>query len=204
MAPLFRRSQPASVDGQRWIVAGLGNPGPRYERTRHNLGAMVVHALIERLGVSLKRHKSGCLIAEAIVAGERVVLARSTSYMNESGRSFAELVRWYKSSPERLVVVHDELDIPFEEVRVKLGGGTAGHNGLASMAAHLGSKEFVRVRVGVSRPPGARDAADYVLTEFTAAERKRLPDVVERACEAVERVIEVGVERAMNEVNTRR
>jgi PTH1 family peptidyl-tRNA hydrolase len=143
------------------------------------------------------------LTDETKLAGERVVLARPTSYMNESGRPVGALMRWYKAEPERLIVVHDELDIPFDEVRVKLGGGVAGHNGLRSVASHLGTKDFIRVRVGVSRPPGRQDAADYVLSEFSSNERKVLPEVVERAADAVELILERGVERAMNDINTK-
>ena len=199
---LFHRGRPAP-DSSRWIIAGLGNPGSRYEKTRHNAGALVVDELGQRNHVSFKRHKSGCLVAEAGFGDNRVVLARPASYMNESGRPLRELARWYKVAPDHLVVVHDELDVTFGEVRVKLGGGTAGHNGLNSIASHLGTNEFPRVRVGISRPRGGRDAADYVLSDFSSAERKELDEVVARAADAAERITEVGVERAMNEVNTR-
>jgi peptidyl-tRNA hydrolase, PTH1 family len=185
------------------VVVGLGNPGDRYARTRHNLGVVVLESLLVRVGAMLKRHKSGCLVAEATLAEMRTVLARPATYVNESGRPVGALLRWYRASAERLVVVHDELDIPFGYVRVKRGGGTAGHNGLNSIASHLGTKEFVRVRVGISRPAGNREAHDYVLSTFSQAERKQLNDVVERAADAAERVVGAGVERAMNEVNTR-
>ncbi|MDP9069382.1 MAG: aminoacyl-tRNA hydrolase [Actinomycetota bacterium] len=199
--PLFRRSP--DQEGGRWIVLGLGNPGERYTQTRHNAGVLVIQELLSRTSSSLKSHKSGALVAETLLAGERVVLARSTGYMNESGRPLGQLARFYKTPVERVIVVHDELDIVFGEVRVKLGGGTAGHNGLKSVAAHLGSKEFVRVRVGISRPSGRLDPVDYVLQNFSGAERKELPDIVGRAADAVERVLQAGTERAMNEFNTR-
>lgn len=199
---LFRRNV-RSDGGDRWLVVGLGNPGERYERTRHNIGAMVLEVLRERLGTRLKRHKSGCLVAEETVAGRRAVLARPTSYMNESGRPVGQLARFYGVAPERIIVVHDELDVPFGEVRIKEGGGSAGHNGLKSLVAHLGSKDFVRVRVGVSRPRGTNDAVDYVLSRFSASERKELPSLTDSAADAIELIFEVGVERAMNEVNTR-
>src|SRR5687767_10507237 len=137
---LFRRSSPES-DG-RFVVVGLGNPGPRYDRTRHNLGAMVVHHLLEQTGARLKSHKSGCMTAEVNLGGASVVLVRPMSYMNESGRPVGQLARWYKTPPESVLVVHDELDIPFGEVRVKFGGGVAGHNGLKSVASHLHTKDF--------------------------------------------------------------
>lgn len=199
---LFGRGRPDS-DDSRWIIVGLGNPGSRYEKTRHNAGALVIDELLQRNSASFKRHKSGCLVAEVGFGDSRMVLARPTSYMNESGRPLRELVRWYKSSPDHLVVVHDEIDIPFGEVRIKSGGGTAGHNGLKSIGSHLGTKDFVRVRVGVSRPGGSREAADHVLSEFSGAERRELPEILSRAADAAERITEAGVERAMNEVNTR-
>jgi PTH1 family peptidyl-tRNA hydrolase len=163
---------------------------------------MVIEELLERAGARLKRHKSGCLIAETTVAGRRTVLARTTSYMNESGRPIAALLAWYKIPLDQLLVVHDELDIPFNEVRIKIGGGTAGHNGIGSLVSHLGSGDFVRVRVGISRP-GRAGATDHVLDEFSSAERRALPEILGRAADAVERILEAGPERAMNEINTR-
>ncbi len=201
---LFRRGRAASQgDSERWVVVGLGNPGPRYEDTRHNVGVRVLEELLRRTRTSLGRHKSGCLTAETNHLGSRLVLARATSYMNESGGPVGRLLRWYKASTERLIVAHDELDIPFPEVRIKAGGGTAGHNGLNSIATHLGTKDFLRVRVGVSRPRGREDPADYVLTGFSAAERRELDSVLATAADAVERIVEAGAERAMNEFNTR-
>jgi peptidyl-tRNA hydrolase, PTH1 family len=199
---LFRRARD-NDESDRWVVVGLGNPGPRYEDTRHNVGVQVVEELLDRNRVSLKRHKSGCLTAETNVSGTSFVLARSTSFMNESGRPVGQLLRWYKVAPARLIVVHDELDIPFPQVRIKDGGGTAGHNGVSSIATHLGTKDFLRVRVGVSRPRGRQDPADYVLSSFSASERKELDGVVGNAADAVERILEAGSERAMNEFNTR-
>ena len=182
---------------------GLGNPGTRYEKTRHNVGVLVIEELLARNNSSLKRHKSGCALAEVIWGANRVVLARPMSFMNESGRPVRELVRWYKAGADRLIVVHDEIDIPFAELRIKLGGGTAGHNGLNSVASHLGTRDFARVRVGVSRPRGHQDPADYVLSEFSSSERKQLGELVSRGADAIERIVEIGVDRAMNEVNTR-
>ena len=200
--PLFRRAHHSDAP-DRTIVAGLGNPGAEYATTRHNAGARVVEFLAERASGSWKRHKSGCLVSEISFGGERVVLARPTSYMNESGRPLGGLLRWYKTAPADLIVVHDEIDIPFGEVRIKVGGGTAGHNGLGSLVSHLGTKDFIRVRVGVGRPRSREGAAGHVLDGFSGAERKELPDLLGRAADAVERIVEVGAERAMNEVNTR-
>lgn len=201
MMGIFRRSRADSDD--RLVVAGLGNPGERYAGTRHNAGAMVIEELLRRTNSKLKSHKSGTLIAEVVIAQHKVTLARTTSYMNESGRPLGQLMRFYKVEPSHLVVVHDEIDIPFGEVRIKREGGTAGHNGLKSIVSHLGTKDFARVRLGVGRPRGAGDAVGHVLDGFSGAERKELPLLISEGADAVERIIEVGTERAMNEVNTR-
>ncbi len=200
---LLRRSSGADVVEDRHVVVGLGNPGERYAQTRHNAGVLAIDVLLERTGGRLKSHKSGCLVAEGSLRGERVVLARTTSYMNESGRPVRGLLQWYKQPVENLIVVHDEIDIPFGEVRVKAGGGTAGHNGLGSIVNHVGTKDFTRVRVGVGRPQGARDAAGHVLAGFSSTERKELPFLLVTAADAVESIVADGVERAMNEFNTR-
>lgn len=200
---LLRRRRSGDEAADRWVVVGLGNPGDRYARTRHNAGYLVIDRLLDQTASSLKRHKSGCLVAEVRLAGQKAVLVRTATYMNESGRTLRALMDFYKTDASSLVVVHDELDIPFGDVRVKSGGGTAGHNGLKSISNHLGTKEFLRVRVGIGRPPGGMESADYVLTELSPAQRRELPDVVGRAADAVERIIEVGPERAMNEFNTR-
>jgi PTH1 family peptidyl-tRNA hydrolase len=199
--PIFRRSR--SDSDERLIVAGLGNPGERYANTRHNAGALVIEELLNRANAKLKSHKSGTLVAETVVAQHKVTLARTTSYMNESGRPLGQLMRFYKTDPSQLIVVHDEIDIPFSEIRIKIDGGTAGHNGLKSIVNHLGTKDFIRVRLGVGRPRGSREAVDHVLNGFSADERRELPFFIGRGAHAVERIIEVGLERAMNEVNTR-
>jgi PTH1 family peptidyl-tRNA hydrolase len=196
---LFRRDS-ARPDQDRWAVVGLGNPGDRYAGNRHNLGAMVLSFLSD---ARFKSHKSGCLVAETSLAGHRVVLARPMTYMNESGQAVRKLLSWYKIPPEQLIVIHDELDIRFGEVRIKRGGGTAGHNGLKSVVAHLGSQDFLRVRVGVSRPTGRQDPADYLLSDFSAAQKKDLEDVIGRAAAAVESILEEGADRAMNAINER-
>jgi PTH1 family peptidyl-tRNA hydrolase len=192
------RKRPHS-DADRWLVVGLGNPGAKYAGNRHNIGAVIIEELASDRGVNLKSHKSGCLVGEA----GPMVLARPTSYMNESGRPVAGLLRFYKSEPANLLVVHDELDIPFGDVRVKFGGGVAGHNGLKSIAQSIGTKEFVRIRFGVSRPPGQRDAAGHVLSDFSKKEREDLPSLIDRAMDAVGTIVTDGVERAMNETNAR-
>ncbi|MDQ3962551.1 MAG: aminoacyl-tRNA hydrolase [Actinomycetota bacterium] len=200
----FRRGRDRDPDDPgRWVVVGLGNPGERYASTRHNLGAMTVDLLLERANARLKSHKSGCLIAEVSLAGERVVLARPTTYMNDSGRPVGQLVRFFHTPIDRVVVAHDELDIPFGDVRVKTGGGTAGHNGLRSIVNHLGSPEFARVRMGIGRPRGDQDAVKKVLDSFSSAERKELPNVLATAADAVETIVSSGIERAMNVFNAK-
>jgi PTH1 family peptidyl-tRNA hydrolase len=196
---LFRRDS-APADDDRWAIVGLGNPGDRYARNRHNIGAMVLFSLSD---ARFKTHKSGCLVAETAVTNRRVVLARPMTYMNESGRPVRQLLSWYKVPIDRLIVIHDELDIRFGEVRIKRGGGTAGHNGLKSIVAHIGSQDFLRVRIGVSRPPGRHDPAEYVLSEFSSSQKNELEDVIGRGTIAVEAILEQGAERAMNAINER-
>ena len=200
----FRRDRDRDEDGSdRWVIVGLGNPGERYASTRHNLGAMTIDTLLERTGGRLKSHKSGCLIAELSLAGHPVVLARPTTYMNDSGRPVGQIMRFFHTPLDKLLVLHDELDIPFGDVRVKTGGGTAGHNGLRSIVHHVGSPDFARVRMGIGRPRGDQDAVKKVLDSFSAAERKELPEVLDTAADAVETIVDLDVERAMNTFNTR-
>jgi PTH1 family peptidyl-tRNA hydrolase len=183
----------------RWIIVGLGNPGPEYAGTRHNAGAMVVALLAERMGVKFKAHRSRCDIAEGRLAGQPVTVARPRSYMNLSGGPVAALAGFYKIPAERIVAVHDELDIPFGVVRLKLGGGDNGHNGLRSITSSLGTRDYYRVRFGIGRPPGRMDPAAYVLKEFSAAERKDLPLEIDRCADAVAALIAKGLVAAQNE-----
>ncbi len=180
-----------------WLIVGLGNPGPAYAWHRHNAGYLTVELLAERLGSKLRAHKSGRAdVAEGRlggIPGVRVVLARPRSYMNESGGPVASLRDFYKIDTERIVAIHDELDIPFGTLRVKLGGGDNGHNGLKSLRRALGTGEFHRVRFGVGRPPGRQDPADFLLSEFSSAERKDLPLHVDRAADAVESLVIDGL-----------
>ncbi len=185
-----------------WLVAGLGNPGPEYAGNRHNLGTMVVDLLAERMSGRFKAHKSRTEIVEGRLAGQRVVLAKPRSYMNESGGPIASVTDFFKVPLDRLVVVHDELDLPFGGLRLKLGGGDNGHNGLKSLRRSLGSGEFARVRVGIGRPPGRMDAAAFVLRDFSAAERKELAVEVDRAADAIEALVADGMEKAQNTFNT--
>jgi PTH1 family peptidyl-tRNA hydrolase len=189
-----------------WLVIGLGNPGPSYARNRHNVGRMVVEELARRVGSRFRSHKSGRAdVAEGRIGGlggARLVLANPRTYMNESGGPAAALAQFYKVPVERVIAVHDELDIPFDTLRLKLGGGDNGHNGLRSMRASLGSGDFYRVRVGIGRPPGRQNPADFVLSDFSAAERKILPFVVDRAADAAEGLMSDGLEVAQGRFNT--
>ena len=184
---------------ERWLIIGLGNPGPEYASTRHNAGQMVIALLAERMGAKFKAHRSRCDIAEGRLAGQPVTLARPRSYMNLSGGPVAALAGFYKVDAAHLVVVHDELDVPFGAIRLKLGGGDNGHNGLRSITAALGTREYYRVRFGIGRPPGRMDPASYVLREFSAAERKDLPLEIDRCADAVEALLSKGLVAAQNE-----
>ena len=179
-------------------MAGLGNPGPEYSGNRHNAGHMVADLLAERMGARFKAHRSRNDIAEGRLAGVPVTLAKPRTYMNLSGGPVAALSAFYKVPPERIVVVHDELDIPFGSVRLKLDGGNNGHNGLRSVTQALGTNAYYRVRFGIGRPPGRMDAATFVLRDFSAAERKELPFVIDRCADAVETLLSKGLAAAQN------
>ncbi len=184
------------------LVVGLGNPGPNYAKTRHNVGFMVADILAGRLGDTFKVHKkSGAEVATGRLAGRSVVLAKPRVYMNESGRQVGPLAKFYSVVPADVVVIHDELDIDFGRIRLKRGGGEGGHNGLRSVASALGTKDFQRVRVGISRPPGRQDPAAYVLQPFSSTERADLPTICEQAADAAELLIAQGLEPAQNIVH---
>ena len=190
-----------------WLVVGLGNPGPAYAGHRHNVGYLVDDVLAQRMGSPFRAHKSG---RADVVEGRlgpvgaetpRVVLARSRSYMNESGGAVSTLAQFYKVPPERIIAVHDELDIPYGALRIKLGGGDNGHNGLRSMRSSLGTGDFYRVRVGIGRPPGRQDPADFVLSNYSATERKELEINVVEAADAVESLVADGLEKTQQRFN---
>jgi peptidyl-tRNA hydrolase, PTH1 family len=188
-----------------WLVVGLGNPGPAYAWNRHNVGYLVVELLARRMGGSFKAHKS----RTEVVAGRlgpppspSVVLARPRSYMNESGGPVSAVLDYFGVPPDRLVVIHDELDLPYGTMRVKFGGGDNGHNGLRSLRRSLGTGDFYRVRVGVGRPPGRLDPAAFLLRDFTPTERRELELHVDRAADAVESLLSEGLERTQNLYNS--
>ncbi|MCM6777190.1 aminoacyl-tRNA hydrolase [Nocardia sp. CDC159] len=184
------------------LVVGLGNPGAEYERTRHNVGFMVVDVLAERVRGRFTVHKkSGADLLEARLDGRKVLLAKPRSYMNVSGRPVAALARFFSVPPTEVIVVHDELDLPFGAIRLKRGGGEGGHNGLRSVSSALTTKDYLRVRFGIGRPPGRQDPADFVLKPFSTPERKDLPVFVEQAADAVELLLRVGLEPAQNQLH---
>ncbi len=187
------------VAEERWLIAGLGNPGPEYARNRHNLGFLVADELAERAGVRFKRDRSRAQVATGRLAGVSVILAKPMTFMNVSGRPVAALRGFYKVPGDRIVVIHDELDIPFDTVRLKLGGGDNGHNGLRSVTAALGSRDYYRIRVGIGRPPGRMDPADFVLRNFSAAELEALPVLLSRSADAAEVLLVRGLAAAQNE-----
>jgi peptidyl-tRNA hydrolase, PTH1 family len=181
------------------LVVGLGNPGPEYAETRHNVGVRVVEMLAARAGGGrFSKHKSNADVLEGRLAGRRAVLAVPRTYMNVSGGPVAGLLRYYGVAPEDLVVVHDDLDLGFGVVRLKLGGGEGGHNGLRSISASIGTKDYLRVRFGIGRPPGRQDPADFVLKRFAGAERKELEFAVDLAADAAEALLRDGLEPTQN------
>lgn len=181
-----------------WLVVGLGNPGPSYEANRHNVGHVVLDLLAERAGGRFKAHKGRADLVEGRLVGVRALLAKPKCYMNLSGGPAASLRDFFRVPMERIVVVHDELDLPYGTVRLKAGGGDNGHNGLRSLTASLGSKDYLRVRFGIGRPPGRQDPADYVLSNFSAVERKELGFHVDRAADAVQALLSGPLEAAQN------
>ncbi|WP_166984276.1 aminoacyl-tRNA hydrolase [Paramicrobacterium fandaimingii] len=188
-----------------WLVVGLGNPGTGYANTRHNVGQMVADELARRCGAKFSRHKAHALVAEGrmVPGGPKIVVAKSMSYMNTSGGPVAALLAYYSLGVDRLIVVHDELDIPFESLKLKTGGGHGGHNGLRDIGK-AASADFTRVRVGIGRPPGRQDAADYVLRPFGADERQVLPSVIADAADAVMLIVDDGLVAAQQKVHAPR
>lgn len=181
-----------------WLVVGLGNPGPGYAGNRHNVGQMALAQLADRASATFKSHKANAAVAEgrSVPAGPKLVLAKPNTYMNLSGGPVAALLRFYRIEPSRLIVLHDELDIPFDSIRLKSGGGHGGHNGIRDIAAAIGTPDFARVRIGIGRPPGRMPAADFVLRDFAGAERETLPNLLVDAADAVEAIAADGLTTA--------
>ena len=200
---MLRRSEPRSGDMQRTLIVGLGNPGKKYARTRHNVGTDAIELLAQRLSVSLKVGRDRAQVAETRIGDHAVVLAVPTTWMNDSGQAVGPIARRYKIPVANIIVIHDELDLEPGAVKLKMGGGLAGHNGLKSISQHMGTNEYMRVRIGVGKPSNKEQGADHVLSSIPAAERKILDVAVETACDAVERIMKEGLDAAMREYNAR-
>jgi len=188
-----------------WLVVGLGNPGPGYAGHRHNIGYLVADEMASRLGSGWRSHKTGradVVEGRLGLGGPRVVLGRGRGYMNESGGPVKGLATFYKVAPDHIIAIHDELDIAFGTLRIKLGGGDNGHNGLKSMRSSLGTGDFYRVRAGIGRPPGRQDVADFVLSNYSTTERKELPFQVGDAADAVESLMSDGLEKTQQRFNS--
>ena len=187
-----------------WLVVGLGNPGPDYAGHRHNVGQMAVSQLASDIGATFKSHKVNALVAEGWVrpGGPKLVIAKPNTFMNLSGGPVANLLKFYGVEPANLIVLHDELDIDFDVIRLKSNGGHGGHNGLRDIIAAIGTNEFNRVRIGIGRPPGRQVAADFVLSNFNSSEREILPHVLAHATDAVETIAEEGILAAQQRFNS--
>ena len=187
----------------RYLIAGLGNPGSAYENTRHNIGFRAAERAAERLGERIGRKKFRSLCAEAVYSDEKLLIIKPQTFMNASGEAVREAREFYRIEPERIIVVYDELDLALGNVRVNRGGSSAGHNGIRSVIASLGSGEFCRVRIGIGKPLGKKEARDHVLSAFAADERDTATEMVETAVEATFEIISRGVDSAMNRFNSR-
>lgn len=187
-----------AVAGDLALVVGLGNPGPGYAGNRHNVGFMVIDELVRRVGGRLKAHRSGTDLLETRLAGRRAVLARPRSFMNLSGRAVGATARFFKVPPTDVVVVHDDLDLDYGALKLKRGGGEGGHNGLRSLSASLGSRDYLRVRFGIGRPPGRMDPAAFVLQDFSVVQRRELDLLVDRGADAVEQLLGQGLAATQN------
>ncbi|MEP7023696.1 MAG: aminoacyl-tRNA hydrolase [Actinomycetota bacterium] len=188
---------------ERWLIAGLGNPGNQYAGNRHNAGYMLADVLADRIGARFGRDRSGAVVATGRLAGTPVTLAKPLAFMNLSGRPVAALRTFYKVPPARLLVLHDELDVPFGSIRLKLGGGDNGHNGLRSVTAAATTGDYHRVRIGIGRPPGRMDPSAFVLRDFSATERAELPELLDWSADAAETLLRRGLAIAQNEFHQR-
>lgn len=186
------------------IIAGLGNPGAEYARTKHNVGFMLVDALAERLGVDAWREKFNALVAEGRIGAQKVLLVKPLTYMNESGRALAPLLDWYKLAPEELIVVHDDMDIAVGTIRLRRKGSAGGHNGIKSLLAHIGSQEFSRVRIGIGRPLPVWTVVRHVLAPFSAEDGPKVHEAIAYLLPAVECIVTDGIDMAMNRYNPRK
>jgi PTH1 family peptidyl-tRNA hydrolase len=188
-----------------WLVVGLGNPGDKYSSTRHNIGFMVADELANRFKGKFSSHKYRALVSEVRLGvgseAPKLIIVKPSTYMNDSGNAVAPLAKYFNTAPQQIIAIHDELDIPFNAIRVKLGGGDNGHNGLKSLTQSLSTPEYFRIRVGIGRPTTPQDTADYVLDNFSKAERSVVPDLALRACDAIESLVTKGLEITQQNFN---
>ena len=200
---MLRRRRDAARTGTSsdWLIVGLGNPGKEYELTRHNVGAEAVNLLADRHGAKLRNHKERALVDEVRMGEQRVALAIPTTYMNDSGDSLRRLVKRFGVEPEQVIVIHDELDLPVAQLRMKVGGGVAGHNGLRSIKSHLHSDQFLRIRIGVGKPASKEHGADYVLKKFSPRERNEIDVTLAQSAAAAELIVTQGIDAAMNQLH---
>ncbi len=189
------------IERMPYLIAGLGNPGPKYRQNRHNVGFMVLNALAEKINAPMRRVEFRAIVGKGEVDSKPIILAKPQTYMNDSGQSVGPLMRFYRVPHERLLVVHDDLDLPFGTLRLRPSGGTGGQKGMESIVAQIGSQDFARLRVGIGRPPGRMDPRDYVLHDFDPQQQDNLPFVLQTAVEAILLFIDEGIEQAMNTFN---
>lgn len=185
------------------VVVGLGNPGKQYTHTKHNVGFLTLDAVGARVGIEIKKNKFQSLSGEAVIEGKKVLLLKPQTYMNRSGEAVSSACDFYKVPPENIIVVHDEMDLALGRIMIKPSGGSAGNNGIKSIIAHLGTKDFIRVRIGIGKPRGESDGANHVLSNFSKSERKMVEDSIKTASDAIIDIIGGGPEKAMNKYNVR-
>ncbi|MFW5713658.1 MAG: aminoacyl-tRNA hydrolase [Brevefilum sp.] len=189
------------TENKPFLIVGLGNPGPRYHNNRHNVGFMVVDALADDVRIPIRRVEFRALVGKGMLENEPAILAKPQTFMNDSGQAVAPLMRFYKIPNEKLLVVHDDLDLPFGTIRLRPQGGAGGQRGMGSIMAKLDTQDFARLRVGIGRPPGRMPPRDYVLHDFDPEEEEILPEVLQTAVDAIRRFVSAGIEQAMNDFN---
>ncbi len=200
---IFNRNKATSdMDSEVYMIAGLGNPGRDYRETRHNIGFMTIDAFAERHAIKMNKVQNQAITGSGRIASARVILVKPQTFMNLSGQAVGSLVRYYKVPLENLIVAHDDVDLPFATIRMRPGGGSAGQKGIASIIKLIGTQDFARLRMGIGRPPGQMNAADYVLQSFSNSEKELLTSFLHRAVEALDCYLEDGLENAMNRFNS--
>ena len=193
--------KPANGESQTFVLVGLGNPGREYRNTRHNIGFVTLDAICQGINIKISRMQSNALIGSGFMDERKVILAKPQTFMNLSGKAVSSLVKFYKVPLSQLLVIHDDIDLPFGTLRMRTGGGSAGQKGLASIIQQLGTQDFPRLRIGVGRPPGQMSGADYVLQDFSTSEQAVLNEILTRAAQAAQMFIKSGPEQAMNQFN---